>query len=185
MHGACPITVGVRFLCLGTGLLFRDNFPAEPVWVCIGLSCSILPPAFWIYIIVAAFLWAPDLAMREWNQFFALRPLPLLFALCSPQTLYTVREWACRILWQDSQTPYGIVTFFTGIIVWILCLKAFLKQPSGIVPIFAVPASLFLPMPLLLITGCEIHENNENENGRIYFISLLVLCLILCSLYNP
>lgn len=110
------------------------------------------------------------LAMRKWNRFLALRPLPLLFVLCSPRTLYIVREWACSILWQDSQTLYAIVMFFTGIIMWTLRLKAFLKQPSGIVPIFAVPASLFLPVPLLIV-GYKTYENNENENGRIYFIS--------------
>lgn len=77
-----------------------------------------------------------------------------------------------RILWQDSQTPYAIVMFFTGIIVWTLRLKAFLKQPSGIVPIFVVPASLFLPVPLLIV-GCKTYENNENKKRENIFYRFL------------
>lgn len=36
----------------------------------------------------------------------------------------------------------------------------------------------------LFFIGWKTHEDSENEDRRTCFIVLLVLCLILCSLYN-
>lgn len=198
------------FLCLGAGLLFKkQDWTTDTLWTLIGLLFLIFPhQELWFLITVFLFWCIPETQAIVGKGYDKLGFLPFVIALLNPWSLFMVKDWGKRVVtmvnsWDghfffgtgpgetmlagglfQTAVELGIVTaFFFGICAMRLC-----KKPAGYAWVLNLifGACALVPAPFLLGTGTGMADIPEEDevNGRPYFLIMLIMGLYLCSRLN-